>query len=234
MAYKDENRIQMSWMGQYEEKKASRNKFFSQMDKLIDWDSIEKELKKIYKSGKKERGTKAYNPLLLFKMQLISIWYDLSDVATEDMVNDSISAMRFCGLHIEDSVPDHSTLSRFRKELSEKKSYDRMLRKINEQLGKHRLIVKGCAKVDASITESPFNPKGKKTFELAEDRKEDDRQEEQKDKEESYHKFKEVEQPGADSEARWVKKGGKAKFGYKKQIATDDRGMVLGVHHCSQ
>lgn len=230
MAYKNENKKVMSWFGEYENKKASRNVFFTQMDKLIDWDPLEKELKKIYKSGKKERGTKAYNPLLLFKMQLISVWYDLSDVATEDMVNDSISAMRFCGLHIEDSVPDHSTLSRFRKELSSKKSYDRLLRKINKQLGQHKLIVKGGTKVDASITESPFNPKGKKTFELAEDRQEDDRNEEQKANEQAYHTIKEIEQPGADSQARWVKKGGKSKYGYKKQIATDSSGMVLGVY----
>lgn len=67
-------------------------------------------------------------------MQLLQIWYNVSDPGVEDMVNDGLSAMCFCGLNIEDDVPDHSTLSRFRKELVEKKAYDRLLKKINQQL----------------------------------------------------------------------------------------------------
>ncbi len=42
--------------------------------------------------------------------------------------------MLFLGLSLEDSVPDHSTLSRFRSELAVKRAYDRLLRKINKQL----------------------------------------------------------------------------------------------------
>ena len=64
-------------------------------------------------------------------MQLISTWYGISDVQTEEMVNDSLSASSFCGLSVEDSVPDHSTLSRFRGELTSKKAYDRILKKLN-------------------------------------------------------------------------------------------------------
>ena len=64
-------------------------------------------------------------------MQLISTWYGISDVQTEEMVNDSLNASLFCGLAIEDSVPDHSTLSRFRGELTSKKAYDRILKKGN-------------------------------------------------------------------------------------------------------
>ncbi len=63
------------------------NKFFKEIDTLIDWLPIEKELKKVVRSGKKERGQKAYNPLILFKMQLISIWYNLSDVQTQETVS---------------------------------------------------------------------------------------------------------------------------------------------------
>ena len=92
----------MSFSDAYVEKRISKNRFFIEVNTIIDWKPIEKELKKVYKRGLKERGTKAYNPLLLFKMQLISVWYDLSDVQTEIMVNDSLSAMRFCDLSIED------------------------------------------------------------------------------------------------------------------------------------
>lgn len=36
-------------------------------------------------------------------------------------------------------------------------------------------------------------------------------------------------QPGVDSEARWVKKGGESVFGYKQHAAVDDNGLVLAV-----
>jgi IS5 family transposase len=81
----------------------------------------------------------------------------LSDERVEAMVNDSLSAMRFCGLCIEDDVPDHSVLSRFRSELTQKKSFDGLLKKINRQLLQHGVILKhGAGIMYASITESPF------------------------------------------------------------------------------
>lgn len=212
------------------ERRTAKNQFFKQIDQIIDWTPIEKELKKIVRVGKMQRGQKAYNPLILFKMQLVSIWYDLSDVQTELTCNDSLSVMKFCGLSLEDRVPDHSTLSRFRSELTQKKAYDRLLRKINKQLDAHKLIIKQGVKVDASLTQSPFSPKGKPLYELAQDRKEDEREQRDIDSEKQYHAVKTIEQPGADNEARWLKKGGRNTYGYKKHIATDDNGLVLGVH----
>ena len=87
------------------ERRTAKNKFFNQINKIIDWTPIEKELKKSYRGGKQERGQKAYNPLILFKMQLVSVWYNLSDVQTEDAVNDMLSVMKFCDLSLEDPVP---------------------------------------------------------------------------------------------------------------------------------
>ena len=46
-------------------------------------------------------------------MQL-QTWYNLSDMGVEGMVNNTLSANAFCSLRVEDMVPDHSTLSRFR------------------------------------------------------------------------------------------------------------------------
>ena len=76
----------MSFASYEVERRTSKNKFFKQIDRLIDWSRIEKELKKNYRPGQKQRGQKAYNPILLLKMQLISIWYGFSDVQTEEMV----------------------------------------------------------------------------------------------------------------------------------------------------
>lgn len=221
----------MSFAGDYVAKRTRKNLFFKQINTLIDWKVIEKELLKICKRSRLDAaGRPAYNPVVLFKMMLLQTWYGLSDIGVEEMVNDSLSAMEFCGLILEDDVPDHSTLSRFRKELTGKKSMDRMLRKINNQLEQHKVIVKSGVAVDASITDSPLSPKGKTTWEIATDRKEDDREDTDKNKEDNFHKLERQQKPGTDSEARWVKKGGKSRYGYKRHDAVDVNGIIVGTH----
>ena len=169
-------------------------------------------------------------------MQLISVWYGLSDVKTEDLTMDSISFCRFCGLELMDSVPDHSTLSRFRSELTRKKLYQPIMLMVNKQLAEKGLMVKGTAIVDASLTLSPFSPKGKLDHQMAEDRKEDTRSDTEVMEEEKYHQKKEEESPHADHEARWLKNRCvnwqrlKTYFGYKRHITTNDDGLILGVH----
>ncbi|WP_372474695.1 hypothetical protein AB4865_05395 [Capnocytophaga sp. ARDL2] len=98
----------------------------------------------------------------------------------------------------------YNVLSRFRTELTEKKAFDLLLCEINHQLEKHRIIIQQGVKVDACITQSSFHSKKPKTFEIAQDRKEDELPEEEVEKQE--HFFKEVAEDGVDKEARWLKK----------------------------
>jgi len=151
-SYKNINDPQRSFVSAFVERHIEKNQFFIKLNGLINWTSIDQELKTVYTKGLTDRGAKAYAPLLLFKMMLISDWYDLSDTQTESMVNDSLSAMKFCGLTIEDSVPGHSTLSRFKKELKDKNAYDPILQKFLEQLSAHNLTIeKGSARIDARL-----------------------------------------------------------------------------------
>ena len=77
--------------------------------------------------------------------------------------------MRFVGLQLEDEVPDHSVISRFRTEMTKRNAYETIFEQINEQLEAKGLIVKTGALVDASVTESPREPKGKTTYAIADD-----------------------------------------------------------------
>ncbi len=205
--------------------------FFRQIDQIFDWKQLEKDIDKVFKKGQSVGGRPSYRGKVLFKMMLLQTWYNLSDPQVEKMVNDSLSAMRVCQLDLEDDVPDHSTLSRFRKELVDKKAYDRLLIKINNQLKSKGLILKqGSTRVNASITDSPFSPKGKTEFEIASDRKEYERDDQDKLKEKEHHTSLKKTKPGVDSEARWLKKSGKLRYGYKKHIAVDEDGMVEAVY----
>jgi IS5 family transposase len=226
-----QNDFQMSFAGNYVERRIRKNTFFKQINLLIDWSEIENEIKKVYKRGHSVDGRPAYNGLLLFKMLLLGIWYNLSDEKVEESVNENLSMMHFCNMDIEDSVPDHSVLSRFRTELTEKKAFERLLKKINRQLVGHKVIIKnGIGIVDATLTDTPRCPEGKPQYEIVEDRKEEQRSIEESDKEEVQMKIVKKKQPGVDDEARYLKKGEELHYGYKKHILTDENGMQLAVH----
>jgi IS5 family transposase len=145
-----------------------KGKFFHPINAVIDWAVFEKELYKVCKRSIQDAaGRLAYNPLVLFKMTLLQTWYHLSDMGVEDMVNDTLSANAFCGLRVEDTVPDPSTLSRFRSELSEKRAMHRLLAKLNAQLEHQGILVQqGGGIIDASITPTARKPQGTSTYSI--------------------------------------------------------------------
>ncbi len=56
---------------------------FDQINKLVNWSVVEKELRLYYPKGLRLSGKPAYSPLLLFKMLLLQTWYSLSDYQVE-------------------------------------------------------------------------------------------------------------------------------------------------------
>ncbi|XOD68182.1 MAG: transposase [Flavobacteriales bacterium Tduv] len=81
-----------------------------------------------------------YNEISLFMMLLLSHWYDISDLGTEELVKEALSCMRFCSFRLEDQIPDHTNLCIFHNEIVAKKVYDRLLKKINKVLEKNQAI----------------------------------------------------------------------------------------------
>lgn len=191
--------------------------FFTQINTLIDWDTISILINKDYSKGKSATGKPSYDGLLLFKMCLLQSWYGLSDYEVEDRINDSLSFSYFCGMTIEQVAPDHSTLSRFRTALTNTQTFEKLFTSINKQLEAHHIIVKTGLIIDASVIDTPLRPKGKTNFKVTEDRC-DDQVEVHKEYADSV-----------DKEGTWLKKRGKYHFGFKKHHVTDNEGLVLGV-----
>lgn len=198
-----------------------KTKFFTQINKILDWKEISRLINKDYTKGNSAVGTPAYEGLLLFKMCLLQTWYGLSDYEVEDRINDSISFSYFCGLTIEQAAPDHSTLSRFRSDLTKTGTFEILFKSINLQLEKHGIIVKKGAIVDASVIDTPLRPKGKSKHKITEDRSEEET-DKKTDVRKEYAK-------SVDKDGTWLKKRGKFHFGYKKHHVTDEEGLVLGV-----
>lgn len=207
-------------------RRTRKGNFLKQIDQLIDWTAIEHAIAIHYAPVSDAAGRPAYSGLLLFKMLLTGIWNGgLSDESVEDMANSNLHVMRFLGLSLEDDVPDHSVLSRFRTRLTAAGAWDGLLMQMNEQIQAHDITVKRGCHVDASITQSPRRPKTRPAYEVVSDREERD---DEADAQIAMRVI-EVTQPGVDSEARWVRKGGQSVFGYKQHTVVDGDGLVLAV-----
>lgn len=210
-------------------KRKVKSTFFNQINTLVDWRMMTNIINKYYTKGESAAGKPAYSGLLLFKMSLLQTWYGLSDYEVEDRINDSISFSSFCGLSIDEVAPDHSTLSRFRTLMTEKKVYEKLFTEINKQLEKHKILVKKGAIIDASVIDSPYKPKGKASFEVETDRMQEGRPQQELDKEEQEKKIQKVVSPSVDTDAAWLKKAGKLRYGYKKHFVTEQEGLILCV-----
>ncbi len=112
------------------------NRFLDKINELIDWESIEKVLNKKYRKTASADGRPAYPSLPMFTLLLLQRWYGLSDPGLEEAVNDRISFIRFSGFSISSSLPDHSTICRFRNALPELDLFEKLFQEINGQLEK--------------------------------------------------------------------------------------------------
>ncbi|MEZ5726778.1 MAG: IS5 family transposase [Burkholderiaceae bacterium] len=170
---------------------------------LIDWAAIDSKLVGLYKRESTHGGGPIpYAPLSMFKLMLLGQWHHLSDAALEQALKVRLDFLVFCGFDLGAALPDHSTICRFRNRLIKAKLDEPLLAEINTQLGRRGLKVNKArgAIIDASIIEAASRPN--RTIEV-----EDDGQVEVKD--------------SADPEAKWVKKGNKAFFGYRAYVAVD-------------
>jgi IS5 family transposase len=130
---------------------AGRNRQLERIAALVDWAAFERLLGDVYAAPV---GRPSYGPVVLLKCLLLQQWYRLSDRGLEEAVADRLSFRRFAGLALADPVPDHSTLSRFRSELSRRGLAERLLAELNRQLDAKGLMVKAGTLIDASLVEA--------------------------------------------------------------------------------
>jgi len=130
---------------------AGRNRQLERSAALVDWAAFERLLGEVYAAPV---GRPSYGPVVLLKCLLLQQWYRLSDPGLEEALSDRLSFRRFVGLALADPVPDHSTLSRFRRELSRRGLAERLLAELNRQLDARGLMVKSGTLIDASLVEA--------------------------------------------------------------------------------
>ena len=118
---------------------------------LVDWAGFERTLAGLREEGP---GRPGYRPLLLFKALLLQAWYGLSDAELEFRLGDSLAFGRFVGLSLEDEVPDHTTLCRFRNRLVRDRLLERLFAELDDQLEGAGLVLKQGTMLDATLIET--------------------------------------------------------------------------------
>ncbi len=159
---------------------------------LLDWGPLEALLSDIYAS---ERGRPSYPPLVHLRILLLQGWYGLSDPGMEEALGDRLSFRRFAGLGLDERVPDHSSISRFRTLLAKRGLAERVFAEVVRQLDTKGVTIKRGTLIDATVIDAaaaePSRQKG-------------------------------GGRSDADPDATWVKRpDGSARFGYKLHAAVD-------------
>ena len=151
-------------------------------------------------------------------------WYGMSDQDTEAAMYDRISFVRFSGLSLDESVPDHTTICRFRNALIEKKLLQTLLDEVNTQMEKQGKLVKKGVAVDASIISSAARPRKQVDIETVVcDREESESAQPAQTKVSVSYSH--------DTDAAWTKKGKDFHYGYKAHTSVDvDTGLILSAH----
>ena len=120
---------------------------------LIDWSGIARVLAPIEPKAA-GKGMAGWPSLVLFRALLLQRWYDLSDEALEASLFDRLSFLRFCGLSLEDDVPDHSTIWRFREKLAKAGLVEPLFAELQRQLESHGVLVKRGTLIDATLMQA--------------------------------------------------------------------------------
>jgi IS5 family transposase len=192
-----------------------KNKVLRQLKTLIDWGALRQTVAPAYKWG--GPGAEGYDPVLLIKMLLLQRLYQLSDPAVVEEAADRLSFREFLDLRASDSVPDDTTLVKFRGRLRNYNLFDAVVTAIEQQLAdKGYSVREGAIKlVDATLIQAAVRPPRIHREVI----------------EEAEGQGRIVTQtPPLDQDADWGGKKDKMIYGYKLHMAQDRATGLIACH----
>jgi IS5 family transposase len=137
-------------------KGAGSNAALDRLARLAKWYRFEKLLAHL--RDEEGVGRPGYPVLVLFRALLLQSLYGLSERELEDALSDRLSFRRFVGLSLEDEVPDHTVLNRFRNRLIEEGLLEKLFAELDHQLEKAGVILKRGTMLDATLIETVSTP----------------------------------------------------------------------------
>lgn len=169
----------------YEKVKKLRSRL-EEMEKLFDWDKFVA----LFPERETTVGRPAYERKLMIKCFFLQSWYTLSDEELEYQLYNRLDFQQF--LDFPRTIPDYSTIWRFREELTELNVIDKIWNEQKRQLAQYNIKVKEGKIQDATFIEA--DP-GKKNSGI-------------------NNRGREAK-TSRSRDGSWTKKGNKSHFGFK-------------------
>lgn len=140
-------------------KRTRREKFLAEMERIVPWARLIAVIEPLYpKSGRVGRQPIGVPKML--RMYCLQQWYGLADEALEDALYDSQALRDFVGIDLSrESVPDATTLLKFRRLLQDSDLTRALFDQINAHLGEQGLLMRAGTIVDATIIAAPSSTK---------------------------------------------------------------------------
>ena len=116
-----------------------------EMKGLIDWNAF----LPLFPQREETRGRPSYERILMIRCLFLQNWYGISDEELEFQINDRLSFQQF--LDFPKTVPDYSTIWRFREELTCNDILDKIWAELQHQIKQHDLKIKEGKIQDATF-----------------------------------------------------------------------------------
>ena len=138
-----------------------REKFLAEMEALVPWARLEGLIEPLYPTGGRV-GRQPIGVPRMLRMYFLQQWFGLADEAVEDAIYDSQSMRDFVNIDLaRESVPDATTLLKFRRLLEQHQLTAKLFEGINAHLCERGLLLREGTMVDATIIAAPPSTKNK-------------------------------------------------------------------------
>lgn len=189
------------FLSQHYQKLSELGDRLGEIEKLIDWEEFRPIIADIYHDDPLYGGRPHTDEIILLKLLILQQWYGLSDYELERQALDRVSFFVFLGR--PDSIPDRSTIWRFRERLINNKKEDAIWDELQRQIENLGLTIKRGMIQDATfITSDPGHAK--------QDKPRGDQAKTRRSK-----------------DGTWAKKGKKSQFGYKLHTVVDKETQII-------
>jgi IS5 family transposase len=132
------------------EQRGAANRVLETITQVVNFTEAEQRVAATYGPG----GRPACRVGVLLRVMILQHLYGLSDPQAEEQLKDRLSFQKFVQLDAHETVPDETTICRFRQRLIECGLHQQLLQLLNQQLEARGYIVKQTTLVDATLVES--------------------------------------------------------------------------------
>lgn len=178
------------------QRRGAINRVLETIAREVDFREAEAQVAATYSHG----GRPATRVGVLLRVMILQHLYGLSDPQAEIQINDRLSFQKFLQLDAHETVPDETTICRFRQRLIECGLHEQLLALFNKQLEVRGYLVKRTTLVDATLVESS---RQRPAVAAA------------------------ASGTAPDPDASYTRKGGRTFYGYKAHLASDGAHQLI-------